>query len=55
MPEVLVRAVCVVGDDARARLEAFREAGADLPIVYPVATADPAASIQTTLQALAPG
>jgi 5,10-methylenetetrahydromethanopterin reductase len=55
VPEVLVRAVCVVGDGARARLEAFREAGADLPIVYPVATADPAASVQTTLQALAPG
>jgi len=55
VPEVLVRAVCVVGDAARGRLEAFREAGADLPIVYPVATADPAASIQTTLQALAPG
>ncbi len=55
VPEVLVRAVCAVGDDARDRLEAFREAGADLPIVYPVATADPAASIETTLRALAPG
>ena len=55
VPEVLVRAVCVVGDEARDRLEAFREAGADLPIVYPVATADPAASIETTLRALAPG
>jgi alkanesulfonate monooxygenase SsuD/methylene tetrahydromethanopterin reductase-like flavin-dependent oxidoreductase (luciferase family) len=55
VPEVLVRAVCAVGDEARGRLEAFREAGADLPIVYPVATADPAASIETTLRALAPG
>ena len=54
VPEVLVRAVCAVGDEARARLEAFREAGADLPIAYPVATADAAASIQGTLLQLAP-
>jgi 5,10-methylenetetrahydromethanopterin reductase len=54
VPEVLVRAVCAVGGEARDRVEAFREAGADLPIVYPVATADPAASIETTLRALAP-
>ena len=54
VPEVLVRSVCAVGDGARDRLDAFREAGADLPIVYPVATADPAASIEATLRALAP-
>ena len=54
VPEVLVRSVCAVGDGARERLDAFREAGADLPIVYPVATADPAASIEATLRALAP-
>ena len=54
VPEVLVRAVCAVGEGARDRLEAFRQAGADLPIVYPVATADPAASIEATLLALAP-
>jgi alkanesulfonate monooxygenase SsuD/methylene tetrahydromethanopterin reductase-like flavin-dependent oxidoreductase (luciferase family) len=54
VPEVLVRAVCAVGGEAGDRLEAFRAAGADLPIVYPVATTDPAASIETTLQALAP-
>jgi 5,10-methylenetetrahydromethanopterin reductase len=54
VPEVLVRSVCAVGDGARDRLDAFREAGADLPIVYPVATADPAASIESTLRALAP-
>ena len=54
VPEVLVRSVCAVGDGARDRLDAFREAGADLPIVYPVATADPAASIGATLRALAP-
>jgi alkanesulfonate monooxygenase SsuD/methylene tetrahydromethanopterin reductase-like flavin-dependent oxidoreductase (luciferase family) len=54
VPEVLVRSVCAVGDGARDRLDAFREAGADLSIVYPVATADPAASIEATLRALAP-
>ncbi len=54
VPEVLVRSVCAVGDGARDRLDAFREAGADLPIVYPVATADPGASIEATLRALAP-
>jgi len=54
VPEVLVRSVCAVGDGARERLDAFREAGADLPIVYPVATADPSVSIGATLGALAP-
>lgn len=54
VPEVLVRAVCAVGEAARERLEAFREAGADLPIAYPVATADAAASIEGTLLGLAP-
>lgn len=54
VPEVLVRAVCAIGDEARARLQAFREAGADLPIAYPVATADAAASIEGTLLGLAP-
>lgn len=54
VPEVLVRTVCAVGDEARTRVEAFREAGADLPIVYPVATADAAASMRGTLTALAP-
>jgi 5,10-methylenetetrahydromethanopterin reductase len=54
VPDVLVRAVCAVGQGARERLEAFRQAGADLPIVYPVATADPAASIEATLRVLAP-
>jgi alkanesulfonate monooxygenase SsuD/methylene tetrahydromethanopterin reductase-like flavin-dependent oxidoreductase (luciferase family) len=54
VPEVLVRTVCAVGDEAGGRVEAFRDAGADLPIVYPVATADAAASIRGTLLALAP-
>ena len=55
VPEVLVRTVCAIGEEARDRLEAFRGAGADLPVVYPVATADAAASLRGTLLALAPG
>jgi alkanesulfonate monooxygenase SsuD/methylene tetrahydromethanopterin reductase-like flavin-dependent oxidoreductase (luciferase family) len=54
VPEVLVRTVCAVGDQARERVGAFRDAGADLPIVYPVATADGAASVRGTMLALAP-
>jgi alkanesulfonate monooxygenase SsuD/methylene tetrahydromethanopterin reductase-like flavin-dependent oxidoreductase (luciferase family) len=56
--EALVRAVCLPGDTAaaRARLDAYREAGADLPVVYPVAThADPSTSVEATLRAAAPG
>ena len=56
--EALVRAICLAGDPAaaRVRLDAFREAGADLPIVYPVAAGeDPARSVSATLRALAPG
>ena len=58
VPEALVNAICLVGDPAaaRVRLEAFREAGADLPVVYPVAAGDdPEASVSDTLRALAPG
>ena len=57
VPEALVHQVCLSGDpaDARVRLEAFRDAGADLPVVYPVVTAaDPAGSAAETLRALAP-
>jgi alkanesulfonate monooxygenase SsuD/methylene tetrahydromethanopterin reductase-like flavin-dependent oxidoreductase (luciferase family) len=57
VPEALIRQVCLSGDPvgARARLEAFRDAGADLPVVYPVVTvADPAGSAIQTLHALAP-
>ncbi len=56
VPEELVRAVCLLGDRsaARARLEAFRAAGAHLPVVYPVAVAgDEAASVGSTVEALA--
>ncbi|MGH2595228.1 MAG: LLM class flavin-dependent oxidoreductase [Actinomycetota bacterium] len=58
VPEALVRAICLAGDPAaaRVRLDAFREAGADLPIVYPVAAGgDPEGSVSETLRALAPG
>ena len=53
----MIRQVCLSGDPAtaRARLEAFRDAGADLPVVYPVVTVeDPAGSATSTLRALAP-
>lgn len=56
VPDGLVRAVCLLGDAsaARARLEAFRAAGAHLPVVYPVAVAgEEAASVASTLTALA--
>ena len=46
-----------VGDPfaARERLDAYREAGADLPVVYPVATADdPIGSVARTLIAAMP-
>jgi alkanesulfonate monooxygenase SsuD/methylene tetrahydromethanopterin reductase-like flavin-dependent oxidoreductase (luciferase family) len=57
VPEALVRAVGLVGPaaQARKRLDAYRAAGADLPIVYPVV--DPAGgteAVAVTLRALAP-
>jgi alkanesulfonate monooxygenase SsuD/methylene tetrahydromethanopterin reductase-like flavin-dependent oxidoreductase (luciferase family) len=57
VPEELVEAVALVGEPlaARERLEAFREAGADLPVVYPVATTDdPIGSVARTLIAAIP-
>lgn len=56
VPEVLVRATCASGDaaEAAARLQAYRDAGADLPIVYPVPVLEPVSSIEGTLFALAP-
>jgi alkanesulfonate monooxygenase SsuD/methylene tetrahydromethanopterin reductase-like flavin-dependent oxidoreductase (luciferase family) len=57
VPEDLVRAVTLVGEPlvARERLDAFREAGADLPVVYPVATTeDPIGSVARTLIAAVP-
>ena len=56
VPERLVRAVSLLGDagSARAGLDAYRSAGADLPIVYPVAARDRGSSLLGTLLALAP-
>jgi alkanesulfonate monooxygenase SsuD/methylene tetrahydromethanopterin reductase-like flavin-dependent oxidoreductase (luciferase family) len=55
VPQELVEAVCAVGDAAPSRLEAYRDAGADLVVVYPVAAGDLAASLEGTILALAPG
>ena len=55
VPEVLVRAVSAVGDQAPARLAEFREAGADLIVVYPIPVGEPSVSFEATLLALAPG
>jgi 5,10-methylenetetrahydromethanopterin reductase len=54
VPDALVGAVCAVGDGASGRIEAYRSAGADLPVVYPVAAGDLAPSVERTLVALAP-
>lgn len=54
VPEELVLAVSAFGDRARSRISEFRQAGADLPVVYPVPVGEPAASIEATLLALAP-
>ena len=56
VPERLVREVCIVGSasDARPRLEAYRSAGADLTVVYPVPVGPPGPSIRATLGALSP-
>jgi len=55
VPQALVHAVCAVGDEARTRIDAYRAAGADLTVVYPVPVGESAASIEGTLSALAPG
>jgi alkanesulfonate monooxygenase SsuD/methylene tetrahydromethanopterin reductase-like flavin-dependent oxidoreductase (luciferase family) len=56
VPEELIRAVCVMGEAAAAgaRLRRYREAGADLPVVYPVPVLDPVSSVLGTLFGLAP-
>jgi alkanesulfonate monooxygenase SsuD/methylene tetrahydromethanopterin reductase-like flavin-dependent oxidoreductase (luciferase family) len=61
VPDAFVRAIALIGDPsaARDRLHAYREAGADLAVVYPVV--DPGAgpdgvdAVSRTLRALAPG
>jgi alkanesulfonate monooxygenase SsuD/methylene tetrahydromethanopterin reductase-like flavin-dependent oxidoreductase (luciferase family) len=56
VPESLVRAVSVVGGrrEALARFEAYRRAGADLVICYPVPALEPFSSILGTVLAAAP-
>lgn len=54
VPEVLVRAVSAAGDGAPARIAEYRQAGADLVVVYPVPVGEAAPSIEGTLLALAP-
>jgi alkanesulfonate monooxygenase SsuD/methylene tetrahydromethanopterin reductase-like flavin-dependent oxidoreductase (luciferase family) len=56
VPEELVRRVCIMGEasEALAGLQAYGDAGADLPVVYPVATRDALSSILGTVFALAP-
>jgi probable F420-dependent oxidoreductase len=52
----LVRATCLLGDPRAAveRLQAYREAGADVPVVYPVPVLEPVSSLMGTILALAP-
>ena len=56
VPEELVRALCIVGDaeEGHRRLRELRDAGADLPIVYPVPAREPVSSVMGTMLALAP-
>jgi alkanesulfonate monooxygenase SsuD/methylene tetrahydromethanopterin reductase-like flavin-dependent oxidoreductase (luciferase family) len=56
VPERLIRSVAAVGEaeEAAGRLEAYRDAGADLVVVYPVAVLEPVSSILGTLFGLAP-
>jgi alkanesulfonate monooxygenase SsuD/methylene tetrahydromethanopterin reductase-like flavin-dependent oxidoreductase (luciferase family) len=57
VPRRFVEAICLPRDAraAKARLDEFREAGAHLPVVYPVAAGpDKAASLGATLEAMAP-
>jgi alkanesulfonate monooxygenase SsuD/methylene tetrahydromethanopterin reductase-like flavin-dependent oxidoreductase (luciferase family) len=56
VPEELVRELCLLGDAdaAKARLDEFREAGAALPVVYPVPVRDAPSSIMSTMLAVAP-
>jgi 5,10-methylenetetrahydromethanopterin reductase len=51
----LLDAVCLSGKSARSRIEEFRAAGCDLPVVYPVPFGpDAAGSVARTLRELAP-
>ena len=56
VPVELVDALCVRGgrDEALARLDEYRAAGADLVVVYPVTAQEPASSLLGTIMAAAP-
>jgi 5,10-methylenetetrahydromethanopterin reductase len=56
VPEELVDALCVRGgrDEALARLDEYRAAGADLVVVYPVTAQEPVSSLMGTIMAAAP-
>jgi 5,10-methylenetetrahydromethanopterin reductase len=56
VPEELVDTLCIRGgrDEATARLDQYRAAGADLVVVYPVTAQDPASSLMGTIMAAAP-
>jgi 5,10-methylenetetrahydromethanopterin reductase len=56
VPETLVRVLTVLGgrDEALARFAAYREAGADLVLCYPVAALEPMSSVLGTVLAAAP-
>jgi 5,10-methylenetetrahydromethanopterin reductase len=56
VPAELVDAVAVTGGraDAEARLDAYRAAGADVVLCYPVAARDPFSSLLRTILAAAP-
>lgn len=55
-PEEMARALCVWGDRDAAleRLAAWRDAGADLVVVYPVPAQEAASSLMSTIMAAAP-
>jgi alkanesulfonate monooxygenase SsuD/methylene tetrahydromethanopterin reductase-like flavin-dependent oxidoreductase (luciferase family) len=56
VPDELIEAVCVWGapERARARLDEYREAGADVVVVYPVPAGEAVSSMKGTLMASAP-
>jgi 5,10-methylenetetrahydromethanopterin reductase len=56
VPADLVRALTVVGgrEEALRRFDAYRRAGADLVLLYPVAALDPFSSVLGTIMAAAP-
>lgn len=56
VPDALIRAIAIVGQDGPQRLRSYREAGADVPIVYPVVgPGEPVENVARTLAVLAPG